>query len=587
MRASFLALAVVLVAAGCAQPVEPATPSIPEGLPGLVAEGAAVERTPLGAFLRWEGSLDAQGIGRVANQPVAEASVAYPIELPAAATRFTVWLNWSDASARVVADLTSQLGKTACRTSLDTPPEGSCDFTRGPGGRTYPWSAVVRAVARDPPTPAPVSYELTVLVEAAPVSRLGPPPDTGDLTFAPPVQLETSMAAFEPGIATAPGGVVYVVAPAYDNSTSETLLWRSKDGGASFQAVDLPGDAPVVGRTLGGGGDSDVAAAGTTVYVVDQAAGTMRIFASHDSGTTWTSTLLGSGPIGPGDRPFLALDGAQRAWLSFHGVGGFVSLTLDGGLTWPIKTTIPEQTCPLFTIFRANDGSLYQVGCDADGPGLAASTNGGLTWTWHSIARRANQSVPGAFCYTCRNWVVGASDAAGTLYVVWSDPTPVDGHAADSLHVWLATSRDKGATWSDPVRVDAAANAVEPWITASAAGRIAIGYYATQADTAWDEVLADWYPIAAVSTDGGATWSRAALTQEPVFAGPICTAGTFCAAGRGLRDYFQIAADERGLIHAAFEAHEGDQYDDPGRIYATHQLAGPTLGGPSLDRSGG
>jgi hypothetical protein len=126
-----------------------------------------------------------------------------------------------------------------------------------------------------------------------------------------------------------------------------------------------------------------------------------------------------------------------------------------------------------------------------------------------------------------------AIDTSGNLYIVYSD----------SHSVFLTTSRDRGATWSLPVRVSNGSgtkSAIGPWITAGSPGAVDITWWGTPA-LSNNDTTAQWMVFF--------TQSRDALKSIPTFAqttatsimhqGAICTNGTGCATGtRNLAEYF-------------------------------------------------
>lgn len=117
-------------------------------------------------------------------------------------------------------------------------------------------------------------------------------------TFAAPVR--ASGGGSEPGIDIGGDGAVFVNAPSGLGVHSK--LWRSLDGGASFQ--------PTVFSTgynrLPGGGDSDVVVApGGRIYFLDLWAGSNSLTVSLDNGTTWTS-----------GTPFTTLPLTDRQWIA-------------------------------------------------------------------------------------------------------------------------------------------------------------------------------------------------------------------------------------------------------------------------------
>jgi hypothetical protein len=174
----------------------------------------------------------------------------------------------------------------------------------------------------------------------------------------------------------------------------------------------------------------------------------------------------------------------------------------DGGLTWSEPTAAtsafgsgvvgalpvvaPDGT--LTIVFDAGDTGLYAV----------RSTDGGTTFAPPvSIASRAHAVQP--FLRAPQLPAV-AVDASGRLYVTWADCVFVAGCARNSVVV--ATSAD-GSTWSPPVRVPASGlDSFAPGIAAhpSIPGRVSVVTYVPSSGA---------YGVAVTSSrDGGATWTR-------------------------------------------------------------------------------
>jgi len=94
----------------------------------------------------------------------------------------------------------------------------------------------------------------------------------------------------------------------------------------------------------------------------------------------------------------------------------------------------------------------------------------------------------------------GAYDAGGRLYAVWSDGR------SGVLRVYLASSGDHGATWSEAraVTEDGPSRQLRPTVAAGAAGRVLV---------AWQEARGGGPEriLVALSTDGGATFTTREL----------------------------------------------------------------------------
>ena len=114
-------------------------------------------------------------------------------------------------------------------------------------------------------------------------------------------------------------------------------LFRSADGGNTFQAIAIPGTAKGVAfdRITG-----------------DIYAGASVVLKSSDHGVTWTPLIKGAG--GVADGPAVSADPSVAGniySLGDQGVGGLFQKTSDGGTTWkkvtlPAYCTVSSSTCP-------------------------------------------------------------------------------------------------------------------------------------------------------------------------------------------------------------------------------------------------
>jgi hypothetical protein len=525
-----------------------------------------------------------------------------PVDVPVTATSAEAELAWTGAPGFLGFALANAT-EPWCGALPGAADHASC-VTPLPQRAGERWSIVLVGDPQAMPPPQ-VAYKVTLTLRFAPLPLLDPPLPFGPqaaLQFAPPVPVDAARPAVEPSIAVTPGGDEYVAALVNEPGG----LYKAHAGGP-FARVDLPlafcdndllqVPVPYPTATHVGCGDTDVAAASDKDVYFTYHWGDEGVAATHDGGATWTTQPLGTGPELHTDRQWLATNGATEAWLAYDGMttyaglGSYVSHTLDGGLTWLNAGKVLQNTACVTGLARAPapKTTLYVVGCDAHGPGIAVSHDGGLTFAWHAIAER---SVPDFFLKV-------ATDAAGTVNVAWSEPDPLGG-----ARIVLARSADEGATWSAPQALPLPPGTyVQPALTGGAAGHLAVAFYGTRdrglgeqkgpskfdAGTfdAPEHVLGAWYPLVAETTDGGATWELGAVSATPVQRGPICLGGNGCLTGRNLGDFFQVQADARGMLHVAFV----DGHLEPARSFAramvARQVGGVSLGGPSVEKDGG
>lgn len=374
---------------------------------------------------------------------------------------------------------------------------------------------------------------------------------SGSFTFSKPfllpgpADLVAGLQDLEPRVKTDSLGNIYTAA--IQGVPAGTDVWKSVDGGQSFQYLGQPDGAQAasaVARGAGiGGGDEDLAIGSSgNVYVDSLWLGSATQSTSFNGGTTWAVNPF-STDVPLADRQWIASQGNSLLYLTYKQLGVllagtesiFVAKSFDGGLTWP---QIVEVTTPQLGVQPGDQGNIevdpqngyvYTVFFGAGGNSLylARSTDGGLTFTL-KLVYQATQGTSLVNVFPSL-----AIDQAGNLFIAFSDS-----HSA-----FLTASTDHGATWSVPVRVSNGSgtkSTIGPWLTAGAAGKV---------DLTW------WGTGAASNNDGTAQWkvyfaqSQNALAKIPTFSqvavtgimhqGAICTNGTGCASGtRNLAEYF-------------------------------------------------
>ncbi|MBI2078787.1 MAG: exo-alpha-sialidase [Euryarchaeota archaeon] len=108
----------------------------------------------------------------------------------------------------------------------------------------------------------------------------------------------------------------------------------------------------------------------------------------------------------------------------------------------------------------------------------------------------------------------------GGVYVAWSAIRPDDPHSPPTS-IMVSRSTD-GAEWSEPATVHEAGHGTFPWsvfgptIAVAADGTVAVSYFDFRADVEGDEPLTTHVWLS-TSTDEGATWSE----RSPPLAGPF------------------------------------------------------------------
>lgn len=402
----------------------------------------------------------------------------------------------------------------------------------------------------------------------------------GDLAFLPPVVVDVDRIASEPSVKVAADGTIIVAAPTgvvkyatrpqdalqhADKGIFQGAIWRSTDGGLSYEFSGGIGPAPVPYRAPWlGGGDSTIAidSAGT-IYVSDQfGLWQESLVKSTDGGATWEAgNPLVNGPRNT-DRQWLAAHPTEPGvlWMNFNSaLGVHVAKSTDGGMTFTAQaaTDVVNPPGPMLAVpgmvgFAVGGGDLYFV----------HSEDEGATWKTDSI-------VPDHGTLT--DFFPGlVADLAGNLYVTWVEATD-DGSA-----LMYARSTDLGATWSNKTVVHQQAGKVLfAWSVAGEAGRLGFSFYATDDATAAD---APWLVKAAIVT-GADTDAPGAfvvnVTDEPIRIGPPCEDGTFCTSGRELGDFQSCAVAPDGTLLVSY-VHVLSP-EEGGRIVVARQSSGPRL----------
>ena len=415
---------------------------------------------------------------------------------------------------------------------------------------------------------------------SAPVSADSPAgalPLPARVPFAPPVALPMvdGIGGGEPNIAALPDGTLFVTAPSGlqmspNAASGAAYLWRSRDNGTTWETLREPIAGPM-GLGAFCSCDSDVVTSPDGwVYFSDWWNGGYLVEASPDGGDTWTSMPIAT-------REGLVLVNVDRQWL-VAGDDGVVGLfyshfsRIEPGLPLPVNdldsgvhavfSTDHGQTWGEPVIVKSGgdwqiahprmmpDGAIVMPYGLTDASEsywrdpsmvmLALSKDGGATWEHLPVAE-----APEGFDNL---WAVQADvDATGAIHVGWS--ARVDD---DIMATYVATSRDLGQTWTEPLALRAEGLNFLPWVATFGESTVAVGWYGGNATGDPTEADDEWFAYVAESTDGGESFVVHRVSDAPVKVGSLCPRGAACGGDRELLDYVSMVYDATGAMHYAF-----------------------------------
>jgi len=417
---------------------------------------------------------------------------------------------------------------------------------------------------------------------------------TGVLPAAPGLGLTSNQDA-EPGMGVDGDGGIWIASDiepyaATDSRAQPTGLlsgsdvWKSTDGGQTFQWVGAPFQQLANDQSGAGGEDTDIAVASVknssghyNVYVASLWVGSTNLAVSQDGGATWTIIPVNGEPIQ--DRPWLSADGACTVYVTYHAIAPYDTVVDKFDMCDPTNQGIGSAVDPAQTktfvgniapglsnrfgkpVVDNSPASPHQhriyapmMGCDAPdesptSPELPIDcttsakifvgvSDDGITYTDHVVADTHSTTV-----YIWPDTV--ATDAAGNVYVAWFD----------GQHSYLNKSTDGGVSWGPSVQLNTAPalSTAYPTVAAGKDGHVEVAYYGTDraGKTDSQQVMglpntpnaAQWHLYWTESTDGGATFTQSAASGV-VHTGILCTSGGGCDASNGDRNLL----DDFGMV---------------------------------------
>jgi len=192
---------------------------------------------------------------------------------------------------------------------------------------------------------------------------------------------------------------------------------------------------------------------------------------------------------------------------------------------------------------------------------VAKSADAGKLWS--ATLLDVSAAAPDCKDEDCGEAFLGAqvaltSDAAGTLYALWSrGSTPLG-----PQRIYFSSSTNSGDNWLPRVSVSSAAAGVEhafPAIVAGNAGDVRIAWMDARNSSRNSQYWNTYYRS---SSNGGATWGEEIRVSRYVpFYSYIGEEGFRFPFG----DYFGLAIDNHGDTHVVWG--EGMNYQSPGSIW--------------------
>ena len=295
---------------------------------------------------------------------------------------------------------------------------------------------------------------------------------------------------------------------------------------------------------------------------------------STDGGVSWSDgTFTGLDPPKDQDKEWAVVDPENNfiylTWTQFDVYGSddpshfsniMFSKSMDDGLTWSESKKINQHPGNCLDDDQTTEGAVPAVGPNGEVYVSWAydekiyfdrSLDQGETWLEGDLVVAEqpggwDQQIPGLG--RANGMPVTLCDLStgpyrGTIYVNWSDQT----NGSDDTDIWIASSKDGGNNWSDPVKVNndnTGRHQFFTWGTVDqATGHIYIVFYDRRN---FNDYQTEVY--LATSTDGGKTFVNEKISQKSFQANSDVFFG----------DYNNITAHQ-GSVRPIWTVVEGEQ----------------------------
>lgn len=346
----------------------------------------------------------------------------------------------------------------------------------------------------------------------------------------------------EPSICINPVNPEHIVAGAILDK-----VYVSKDGGHSWSSNRLEsslgvyGDPVVRANYKGDFFYAHLSNPDGKAYASESFLDRIVVQKSSDGGLTWNdgSYTLPRSPKDQ-DKQWMVIDPRNNhiymTWTEFdlydspdpkHKSRILFAKSIDDGLSWSDPTTLSELEGNCLDSDDTTEGAVPSIGPDGELYVTWAyneklyfdrSFDNGETWLEKDliVAEQPggwNIAIPGLTRTNGMPITVADRSSGphkGTVYVNWSDQK----NGLDDTDIWLASSSDKGDTWSEPVRVndDLPGNQqFLSWMEVDQSnGYIYVVFYDRRH---YNDHRTDVY--LAVSTDGGKTFENKKINSKP------------------------------------------------------------------------
>lgn len=351
-------------------------------------------------------------------------------------------------------------------------------------------------------------------------------------------------------------------------------LWKSTNLGSNWTYMGQPDGAqnkcvsPLSCPAAGGGDVSLDVSTGGYLYFSSLWLGNTTMSTSMDGATggvlpgqAWVVNPA-SGGIPVEDRQWVAAYGPRTVYMTWRQAPGtgilFFTKSVDAGKTWSVPTMLGNAVAASRGGNLAVDqynGNLYTPFASSAGDDVYVmrSTNAGASWTQTLVYNGpSGTTVNQAF-------QIAAVDRGGNVHIAFTRCNT--GAQRTNCNVFLTSSADAGATWTDVVRVNngpLTTSAIYPWIVGGSDGVVNVTWYGSTSASP-DLSPFDWDVFFAQTQDALSpipTFNQVQVTDgafSPVHDKTICANGSGCAAGtRDLLEYYAMTVDYDGTAHISY-----------------------------------